>query len=68
MDWLIPTIEQHHTISAPTEEIAPASPSVGPADGPGFALRCSRDTRTAAPTGLLPPQLRFPESRAYWTV
>lgn len=72
MDWLISALEQHHGSSAHTEEIAPSSPSASASDAPGFALRRRHAVRVASvaaqASGLLPPQLRFPESRAYWTV
>ena len=71
MDWLLSSLDSPHALSSPTVEIAPSSPSAGPTEGPGFALRRTQVARaiTAALQSqvLLPPQLRFPESQAYWT-
>lgn len=72
MDWLLSTLDSPHALSTPTEEISPSSPSTGSTEGPGFALRRTQVARAISAAlqsqALLPPQLRFPESTAYWTV
>ena len=71
MDWILSSLEGPCALDTPADELSPASPSVGASDAPGFALRRARAARDLAralqPLALLPPLLRFPEPRVYWT-
>jgi hypothetical protein len=70
MDWnsLSLAVSLSQTLEPP--RVAPASPSSGASDDPGFRLRRSRRAQTSAAglQPLLPPALCFPEPATYWTV
>ena len=68
MDWIRFEFEHPHSQNLRTEEFAPSSPSSGSGDDPSFTVRRSFGKSIVAPVQpLLPPQLRFPKPRTYWT-
>jgi hypothetical protein len=69
MDWFNFDLDHAHGLTAASPNIAPASPSAEPQDGPVFRIRRARRSANQgfhlAPP--LPPTLRFPEPMTLWT-